>query len=335
MRYAWMVGLSMCLCVQAIAQLPEQFVAADQPPAPDYSLDAHWSALPFHDDTADEIPKGETWVHDSLKQVDVFYVHPTIYWKGDGWCAAMDDKKVNRRVDKFPVKYQASIFNQVGRVYAPRYRQAIIKAFSDSTGVGEEALEFAYADVKASFEYYLAHYNAGRPIILVSHSQGTRHCRQLMAEYFDTPARKAQLVCAYVVGFAIDPNQYETLTLCQSPDETNCYCTWATIKEGEQEKADESKLLIGKTAVNPICWTTDTTWVESKGSVMLNIQRKKPFKTRAQLRDNVLWAQTNMPFVRGWEQLHFVDFNLFWYDIRDNVVLRVQNYFERNRRSAE
>jgi hypothetical protein len=83
-----------------------------------------------------------------------------------------------------PVQFQASPFNQVARVYAPSYRQGIIKCFYDTTGTGEEALNFAYADVKRAFEYYMAHYNNGRPVIIASHSQGTRHARQLLERLF-------------------------------------------------------------------------------------------------------------------------------------------------------
>ena len=67
------------VCVQA--QLGA-FNANDQPPAPDYSLEKNWSALPFRTDAADAIPKTETWVNDSLKAVDVFYIYPTLYMKG-------------------------------------------------------------------------------------------------------------------------------------------------------------------------------------------------------------------------------------------------------------
>jgi hypothetical protein len=74
--------------------LPAKFVAADQPPAPDYSLTKHWSALPFHNDKADVIPKSENWVSDSLKEVDVFYIYPTLYSKGKTWCADVNDQEI-------------------------------------------------------------------------------------------------------------------------------------------------------------------------------------------------------------------------------------------------
>jgi len=86
------------LCIPALSfsQRLEPFDSEIHYPAPDYSLEQNWSALPFRADAADEIPKGESWITDSLKNVDVFYIHPTIYGKGKKWNADVSDKKLNK-----------------------------------------------------------------------------------------------------------------------------------------------------------------------------------------------------------------------------------------------
>src|SRR5580693_8188456 len=132
----------------------QSFDPAKQPAAPDYSLESNWSALPFRVDAADIIPDDEKWINDSLKDVDVFYIYPTIYMAGSTWNEDLSNKKLNKRIDNKPVKYQASVFNASCRVYVPRYRQAIIKAFFDKKN-GDQALDFAYEDVKRAFQYYL------------------------------------------------------------------------------------------------------------------------------------------------------------------------------------
>ncbi|MDB5229076.1 MAG: hypothetical protein JWN78_3269, partial [Bacteroidota bacterium] len=161
----------------------QDFKVEDQPSAPEYSDGKNWSALPFRFDAGDFTLKDETWISDSLKNVDVFYIYPTLYKKGKTWCADVTNKKLNKDLDKLPVKFHTAIFNRVGRVYAPRYRQAIIKSFFDTTGNGKKALDLAYEDVKRAFEYYMKNYNHGRPIIIVSHSQGTTHARRLLKDY--------------------------------------------------------------------------------------------------------------------------------------------------------
>jgi hypothetical protein len=301
------------------------FKAENQPPMPDYSNEANWAGLPFRDDATDVIPKYETWVSDSQKTVDVFYIYPTIYKYNESWNADLSNKKLNNRVDKLPVKFQATAFNQIGRVYAPRYRQGCIESFHDSIN-GPKALAFAYEDVKLAFEYYMEHYNQGRPIIIASHSQGTYHARRLLKEYFDTPALKEQLVCAYIVGYAIYPSQYEVLTPCKNPTETNCYVTWSSFDENFYYPDSSKDFLAGKVIVNPISWTMDTIEVTGDGAFLLRLNRKKLYKTSAYIHGNMLWVDTRLPLFRRTNVLHLMDYNLFWHDLRENARVRTDAY---------
>ncbi len=305
------------------------FKSSDQPTAPDYSDARYWSALPFRKDAADLTPKTEKWINDSLKDADVFYIYPTLYSKGKTWNADVNNKKLNKRLDNFPVKYQASIFNQAARVYAPRYRQAIIDSYFDTIGNGKSALDFAYEDVKKAFEYYLKNYNQGRPIIIASHSQGTTHCRRLLKDYFDTPEMKAKLVCAYVVGYEIDSLSYTLLKPCSDATETNCYVTWSTFKNNFQYK--DKLHYFGNICVNPVSWVRDTMSAVSTGGVLLNVNRKKKFRTEAHISDSHLEVNTNLTFMRNKDILHLVDFNLFWFDVRKNVLQRVNEFIKNHK----
>ncbi len=331
--FKYLVIVLAVLLFHNACSLPQKFKAEEQPPAPDYSLSKHWSALPFQKDKADKIPKYETWVQDSLKKVDVFYIHPTMYSRGKTWNAHLNNRTVNRRVDKFPIKFQATAFNAVGRVYAPRYRQGHFKSFLNNTGAGSAALVFAYEDVKKAFEYYLEHYNQGRPIIIASHSQGTLHARRLIRDFFDTEEKKKQLVCAYMVGFGIDKNSYEVLRPCETPDDIHCYLTWASYKEGYTlgKKKDLSRFTVGNICINPITWTRDTTKVQGKGATLLRLNRKKLFKVEAQIENHHLLVKTKAPFFRRAWDLHILDYNLFWHEIRSNVEDRVNKYLKNGR----
>jgi hypothetical protein len=297
------------------------------PKAPDYADAKYWSALPFRDDAADITPKTESVISDSVKQADVFYIYPTLYAKGNTWNADVDNKRLNKRLDNLPVKYHASIFNADCRVYAPRYRQAIIDSYFDTTGSGKKALDFAYEDVKAAFSYYLKHYNNGRPIVIASHSQGTTHSRRLLQDFFDTPEMKAKLICAYVVGYELFREDYKLLTPCADAAETNCYVTWSSFKHGYEYKEDLN--YFGNVCVNPVSWKIDTLTATGSGGVLLNINRKKKFTTTAQIHQSYLWTKTNLTFMRRKDVLHLVDFNLFWWDVRKNVKLRVAEYLSK------
>ena len=301
--------------------------------APDYSTTESWSALPFNKDEADVLPKGETWVSDSLKEVDVFYVHPTIYQKGSLWNAGLDMKKINRKVDKYPVRLQASVFNASCRVYAPRYRQAVVGVFYDESVDGDKALNLAYQDVKRAFEYFLENHSNGRPFIIAGHSQGTHHTRRLLREMIDTTELKDRIVAAYIIGFTLVDTLYENLKICDSADETGCYVTWMSYKkdfvpDGVWHKKTQS--------INPLTWTTDTGNViveDYSSTVVFNPKRIRTRKMEVQIADiggNVLWVDTKAPWFRFMKNLHIADYGLFYMDIRKNVKTRIDNYFSTN-----
>ena len=113
------------------------------PPAPQYSLESSWAALPWREDPADEWPKTPSLVA-GLGQADVFYIHPTMYEAGAAWNAPVDSAELNAAVDEWPLKHQASIFNGAGRVFAPRYRQAHLRVFSVKDSLSAAALRVAY-----------------------------------------------------------------------------------------------------------------------------------------------------------------------------------------------
>ena len=156
---------------------------------PDYSNLNYWAAHPEKYDPSDSMPKKLKKSYKPDTTADVFFLYPTSFLDKDfqsGWNARIDDEIINRKTDQTAVLYQASIFNSAGRVFAPRYRQANYYCyFTHDTAAALAAFDLAYTDIKAAFQYYLDHYNNGRPIIIASHSQGTTHAKRLMREFFD------------------------------------------------------------------------------------------------------------------------------------------------------
>tara|TARA_R110002072_G_scaffold4649_2_gene32140 strand:+ start:437 stop:1447 length:1011 start_codon:yes stop_codon:yes gene_type:complete len=300
--------------------------------APDYSIEKNWSALAFREDVADALPKNENWISDSLKEVDVFYVHPTIYQKGPLWNARLDMEKINRKVDKYPVRLQASVFNANCRVYAPRYRQAVVDVFYHPSEDGDKALNLAYQDVKRAFQYFLKHHNNGRPFIIAGHSQGTHHTRRLVREMIDTTELKDRMVAAYIIGFTIVDTLYENLKICESADETGCYVTWMSYAEGVTPKGNWYK---NTQSINPLTWTTDTSKVVNEdytATVVFNPKKTRTRKMEVQVKDiggKVLWVDTKAPWFRLMKNLHVADYGLFYLDIRKNVKTRIDSYFKK------
>ena len=331
LRFLALSSLLFSFAGSAVAQITD-FDTEVHASAPDYAFAENWSALPFREDVADVLPKGETWISDSLKKVDVFYVHPTIYQKGTLWNADLSMKKINRRVDRYPVRLQSSVFNKTCRVYAPRYRQAVVSVFYHSSENGKKALNLAYSDVKRAFEYYMKHHNNGRPFIIAGHSQGTHHTRRLLREIIDTTELRNQLVAAYVIGFTVNEEMYENLKICSEPDQTGCFVTWMSYREGF---APEGTWHETTESVNPLTWKLSEEQevrIDYEGTVVFNPKRIRKRRMAVRIADiggQVLWVETKAPWFRMMKNLHIADYGLFYMDIRENVKQRVEAYLQK------
>lgn len=321
-------------------EVPYPFSESPIPPTPDYGNPDCWAALPFKEDKADLTPSKRIKQHQDSAQIDVFFVHPTTYHKGDPWNADVYDQELNDYTDEMPIRHQASVFNGSCRVFAPRYRQANIRAYYHLNEGGKEALAFAYADVKAAFEYYLEHYNNGRPIIIASHSQGTTHTIRLMKEFFDGTPLANQLVAAYLVGMPFKSATYTALAPCNNASETGCYVAWGTYAEGFFPGFYDT-ICKGSVSINPINWTTDTTFSKidaAKGLAGYRFKKIHRRAVQARVHDGLLWiTRPRVPFafLLKMEIYHIADYNLFWMDIRENVALRAKMYFENHSASGQ
>ena len=94
---------------------------------PDYSNISYWAAHPDKKDPSDSVPKNVVSNQLQTKEVDVFFVYPTSYLDRTlpyGYNAPIKESKINIYTDYTAILYQASVFNEVGKIYAPRYRQA-------------------------------------------------------------------------------------------------------------------------------------------------------------------------------------------------------------------
>jgi len=319
---------------------PTNFEDATPPPAPDYSNAGHWAALPEKEDMADVNPGMLQHGQDDAA-VDIFFVHPTIYAgykKGeDQWNADVNDTELNAEVDNSTIKNQASAFNLAGRVYAPRYRQAHIYAYyTPNQKAGMKALDFAYQDVKAAFEYYMKYYNEGRPFILASHSQGTTHTGRLMLEVVDGQSIQEQLVAAYIVGIPIPKDSLKYIPQCKTPKQTGCYCSWRTWQKGYYPDNYDPEVEKNIAVTNPLTWRIDDEYAPrelNKGSVLRNFKKIKKKIVDAQVHQGILWA--NRPKIFGarffGKNYHIGDINLYYVNVRENAVERVKAYLNDRR----
>jgi hypothetical protein len=322
------------------------FEEIERPLAPDYSRPEHWAALPDRQDNADVVPAGGAADNQATAAVDVFFIHPTTYYSGAHWNQPLGDPKANEFTDKNVLRGQASVFNGIGRVYAPRYRQATLYSFIDEKGNGQQALELAYADVKAAFQYYLDNYNQGRPIILASHSQGSRHGIKLLEDFFEKEPLRSKLVAAYMVGWARSPDRDEAeiagIPVCESRDQTGCWLTWNSVGPaaagGRIDYIEEDAV-----CVNPLTWKADGEYAPHELNLG-GVSFSQDETDKPELDVGVVCAQCvdgllviSRPEVDGYSYMpmgkdnyHIYDYGLFYMNVRENARERVEAYIVRS-----
>jgi hypothetical protein len=199
---------------------------------PDYSRAESWVARPGLDnDPSRWTPGGiDTGAGGA---VAVFYIHPTTYLTTAAWNAPLEPGGDTEFRTRLFVQSQASAFNGVGEVWAPRYRQAAYGAFLLKSDDAQKALDLAYNDVAVAFDEFVK--EAGdRPIILAGHSQGALHLERLLREKVAGKPIAKRIVAAYVVGWPISTTaDLGALGLppCASRDQAGCILSWMTFAD--------------------------------------------------------------------------------------------------------
>jgi len=298
---------------------------------PDYGNLDFWAAHPWKKDPSDSIPKPlRNGIVDST--VDVFFLHPTTFTgkkQKKVSNASIDDWYINAKTDYSTILYQASVFNEECRVFAPRYRQAHIRNFYiKDTSVANEAFRKAYVDIKNAFAYYLEHFNNGRPIIIAAHSQGSLHAQLLLKDFFADGMLKNRLVVAYLTGWPVYKDSPGPLRICSDSLQTGCLCSWRTFRKGYMPsyvKKENGNAY----ATNPLSWTTNGDYIPhnmNKGSVLTAFNKVYEHTSDARVDNGVVHiTKPKFPgsFMYFTKNYHIGDINLFYINIRENVRQRI------------
>jgi len=325
-------------CSRGYIQFINQYNFRSSDGLPDYSNLDYWAAHPYKKDPSDSLPKSLSKKYQPDSTADVFFLYPTSYTDAAmpyGYNAPLDNAEINAKTDYGSILYQASIFNNAGRIFSPRYRQANYWCyFPKDSAAAIAAFKLAYEDIKAAFEYYLDHYNNGKPIIIASHSQGTTHGILLLKDYFDNKPLQKQLVVAYLAGMPVHENDFTKIKPCTTPGETGCFCSWRTMKSGfipPYVQNEKIKAVVS----NTLSWDTSLVSVSrknNKGSVLRKFSKLKSKVAGATVHEGVLW--TKRPHFFGSiflpiKNYHVADYNFYYSSIRENVRLRLDNFLKK------
>ncbi len=317
-----------------------QFVSPQYSPeeSVEYTSLTNWAAHPKKEDEADKIPGESTKANQVDPQADVFFIHPTTFTKVDekqSWNASLADFKLNKQTDETTIRYQASIFNAAGKIYAPRYRQAQIRAYYSNDKLNtEKAFALAYSDVEAAFLHYINHWNDGRPFIIASHSQGTTHAIPLIKNQIEGTALEQKLIAAYIVGMPVRKDEFDHLQPCDHAEQTSCFVSWRTFRYDHTPTPFVGNQII---STNPLTWKLDGAYADkslNKGTILRKFNKIYDQRVDAQAVNGMLWAhRPKFPFsfLLKTNNYHIADYNFYYMNVKENAVDRVNAYLERNR----
>ena len=169
-------------------------------------------------------------------EVDCFYVYPTV--SGD---SGINSDLEEGAEEVFTTLNQAARYSRFCRMFAPVYRQATLAAIADGT-FGDGA-SVAYADVLDSFKHYMGNDNNGRGFILIGHSQGAGHLRQLIAETVENDEYLLQhLVAAHLIGSAVRKPEgadiggdFQQVPVCRTSDQTGCVINYSIYRDSDPD----------------------------------------------------------------------------------------------------
>jgi hypothetical protein len=232
-------------------------IAADTAPATpnDYSKPGNWLCLPGHEDACGSNQDAtvvaasgrltpEIFHPAKNAPVDCFYIYPTV----------SRDPGINS--DMLPgveemsvIAQQFARFGDVCKTYAPLYRQFTLTALVARQSGKPMAMPadplMAYHDVVDAWNYYLAHYNHGRGVVLIGHSQGSGMLTQLIKNEIDGKPVQKQIVLAILGGTRLGVpagkdvgGDFQHVPLCHSATTPGCVIAFASFRSTVPPPAD-------------------------------------------------------------------------------------------------
>lgn len=308
---------------------------ANEKAAVDYSQSQHWLNVPVPPE----------------KAVDIFYVYPTSWNKVDknepDICAI--DNPTMLAGSKVSFDLQATAFKTVGNIYAPYYRQADAALILSLPLNERDKLVggIPASDVISAFDYYINHYNKGRPFILAGHSQGSCAMLFLLSKYMkENPEVYSRMIAAYVIGYSVTKDylaENQHLKFAEGPDDTGVIISYNT--QAPVIAMNNPVILPGAIAINPITWTreeTPATAAQNLGSVILagnsivsenasnyadaRVDKAKGAVICSTVDPETLTSEDPL-FGKG--IFHLYDYSFYYYDIRENAANRTRHFMEK------
>lgn len=304
----WIVGLLCCLWACSTGAndgyiLPEE---------PDYSEDVAWYKE----------------LSEANAVADIFYIAPTCIWNWndeEGRIVYFEDiyNESQRQALLPSLKLAQNIFGVGNNFYAPYYRQISLDSWMEGEQAVAERFPYAMADVKNAFDYYMKHYNQGRPFVLAGFSQGAKSVVELLKEL--TAEEYERLVAAYVVGYRVTKEElanYPTIVGACGADDTGvtiCYNSVAT------PDAICPVLSPSTLCINPVNWSRDEIPAVLNDTVTVTLDNTWKV-LRVEGLDEEKYYNPSLGSLFKLGNYHLLELTLYKQSLADNVKLRIDSF---------
>jgi hypothetical protein len=194
------------------------FQTYDPPPAPDYQQASAWAMQ-------------DAGIGGSGPAA-VFFIHSTTYDGGEEWNGPIGDPDADAYLFRVVIPNYAGPFARSGRLSIPRYRQGSLYTRLTLRDDAREARAFAWRDIEAAFEVFLARHPTG-PIVIAGVEQGGELADRLVRERIvGDPALRRRIVAVYAIDtiLAVDPAT-PSLPPCSTRDQTACLVAYSPVTD--------------------------------------------------------------------------------------------------------
>ena len=280
----------------------------------------------------------------TTKAADVFYVYPTVsaisFADNDSsWFADITLPEVREEANGNQ-RFNKMLYGKYN-FYAPYYRQMIFEAYQQPVPVLDSLAQIAAKDINDAFQYYMAHYNHGRPFFLMGHSQGSQMLIELLKHGMTEEQRKL-MVAAYCIGYHVSAEELAAYPKALKP------ATDSTMQGLVVFNSVTDTTAIGMVSrgdvvgINPTTWTMAIDTIPAEfhlGMAKYNDTRDSvlivPCPTRTFLYKHTTVCPDLVPemvFIPAYEKmfpkgnLHFADSWLFGENVVENMNCRLRHF---------
>ena len=281
---------------------------------------------------------------DESHVADVFYVYPTVSVvsyedNGASWYADITRPEVREEANENQL-FNMKLYGEYN-FYAPYYRQMIFESYQQPADTLAKLAQFAANDVNDAFQYYMSHFNHGRPFFLMGHSQGSQMLIELL-KHGMTAEQRQQMVAAYCIGYHVTAEELAAYPDALKPATDSLMSGLVIFNSVTDPSAISFISRDDVVGVNPTTWTMDTDTVPEEyhhGKAQYDDDLENvlfvPCPTRTYLYNHTTVCpdlDPEMVFVPAYEEmfpkgnLHFADSWLFGGNVVENMRCRLRNY---------